>query len=75
MVKLSSFSGISDYRLINRLLAFTLYFSLIKTIIDTDNKLDILGELIGSIYFSDLILNIFLKSLVKLGDIGIVALV
>ena len=75
MVRLSSFSGVSDYRLIDRLLALTLYLSLIETIIDTDDKLDVLGEIIGSIYFSDLVLNIFLKSLVELGDIGIVALV
>ena len=75
MVRLSSFSGVSDYRLIDRLLALTLYLSLIETIIDTDDKLDVLGELAKSIYPSDFILNILLKTLVKLGDISVIVLI
>ena len=75
VVRLSSPPGVSSYRLIDKLLALTLYLSLIKTVIDTYNKLDILGKLVKSIYSSDFILNIFLKALVKLGDISVVILI
>ena len=75
LIRLSLLSGVSDYKFINRLLAFTLYLSLIKSVIDTHYKLDIFGELAKAIYSSDLILNVFLKTLVELGDIGVVILI
>ena len=65
VVRLPSLPGVSSYRLIDRLLALTLYLSLIKTVIDTYNELDILGELVKSIYSSDFVLNIFLKAVVE----------
>ena len=75
VVKLSLPSSVSDYRLINKLLTFTLYFSLIKSIIDTYYELNILGELAKAIYFSDFVLNFFLKTLVELGDISVIVLI
>ena len=72
---MSLLSGVSDYRSIDRLLALTLYLSLVKSIIDTHYELNILGELAKAIYFNDLILDIFLKALVELGDIGVVVLI
>jgi hypothetical protein len=75
VVRLPSFPGISSYRPIDKLLALTLYLSFIKTVIDTYNELDILGELVKSIYSSDFVLNIFLKAVVKLSDISVVVLI
>ena len=41
----SLLSGVSNYKLINKLLSFTLYPSLVKFIIDTHYELDIIYEL------------------------------
>ena len=75
LIRLSLLSGVSDYKSIDKLLAFTLYLSFIKSVIDPYYELNILGELIKVIYFSDFILNIFLKALVELSNIGFVILI
>ena len=75
LVRLSLLSGVSDYRSIDRLLALTLYLSLVESVIDPYHELNILGELTKAIYSSDLVLNIFLKTLIKLGNIGVIVLI
>ena len=75
LIRLSLLSGVSDYRLIDKLLSLTLYLSLVESIINTYYKLDILGELARAIYSSDLVLDFFLKTLVELGDISIIILI
>ena len=59
----------------NSLLPSSLYLSLVESIIDTYYELDIFGELVRVTYFSDLVLNFFLKTLVKLGDINVIVLI
>ena len=75
LVRLSLFSRVSDYRFIDRLLALTLYLSLVESVIDPYYELNILGELVKAIYSSDFVLNIFLKALVELGDISVIILI
>ena len=75
VVRLSLPSGVSDYRSVDRLLALTLHLSLVKSIIDTYHELDIFKELAKAIYSSDLVLNFFFKTLVELGDIGVIVLI
>ena len=75
LIKLSLFSGVSNYRFINKLLAFTLYLSFIKSVIDPYYELNILGELAKAIYSSDFVFNIFFKALIKLSDINVVVLI
>ena len=45
LTNVSLLSGVSNYKLINKLLSLTLYVFLIKFIIDTYYKLDIIYEL------------------------------
>ena len=75
LIKLLFFSGVSYYKFINKLLAFTLYFSFIKSVIDLYYKLNILGELIKAIFFNDFVFNIFFKALIELSDISVVILI
>ena len=75
MIRLSFPSGVSDYRSVDRLLSLTLYLSLIESVIDAYHELDILGELTKAIHFSDFVLDFLLKTLVKLGDIGVIVLI
>ena len=75
VVRLSLPSGVSDYRSVDRLLALTLYLSLVKSVIDPHYELNILGELVKAIYSNDFVLNIFLKALVELSDISVVILI
>ena len=75
VVRLSFPSSVNDYRSVDKLLALTLYFSLVESIIDTYYKLDIFGELAKAIYSSNLIFNFFFKTLVELGNISIIVLI
>ena len=75
VIRLSLPSGVNDYRSVDRLLSFTLYLSLVKSVIDTYYELDILGERTRAIYFSDFVLDFLLKTLVELGDIGVIVLI
>ena len=75
VIRLSLPSGVSDYRSVNRLLSLTLYLSLVESVIDTYYELDILGELTRAIYSGDFVLDFLLKTLVKLGDIGVIVLI
>ena len=75
LVRLSLLSGVSDYRSVNRLLTFTLYLSLVESVIDPHYELNILGKLIKAIYFNDFVFNIFFKALIELSDISVVILI
>ena len=75
VVKLSLPSGVSDHGSVDKLLALTLYFSLVESIIDTYHELDIFGELAKAIYSGDLVLNFFLKTVVELSNVGVIVLI
>ena len=72
---MSFFPRINDYRSVDSLLAFSLYPSLIESVIDTYYKLDILGKLVRTVHSRNLVFNFLLKTLVKLSNIGVVVLV
>ena len=72
---MSLLSGISDYRSVDSLLAFPLYPSLVESVIDTYYELDVLRELARAIYSSNLVFNFLLKTLVELGNVGVIVLV
>ena len=57
------------------LLSLALHLSLVESVIDPYHELNILGKLAKAIYSSDFVLNIFLKTLVELGDISVVILI
>ena len=68
-------SGVSDYRSVDKLLSFTLYLSLVESVIDAYYELDVLGELTRAIYSGDFVLDFLLETLVELGDIGVIVLI
>lgn len=56
-------------------MSLTFYLSLVESVIDAHYELDIVRELARAIYSSDLVLDLVLKTLVELGNIGIVILI
>lgn len=58
-----------------RLLALTLHLSLVESVINAYYELDVVGELARTIHSGDLVFYLFLKTLVELGNVGIIILI